>query len=84
MLWLLLPEFLRLVQYLGALHPEQQEHRDDGQQGRHRVRDDELKINSTMIMRKSQYSSADFFLDSGLKPVAVSLPSLKAVSGQQS
>ena len=43
MLGLLLPEFLRLVQYLGALHPEQQEHRDDGQQGCHRVRDDELK-----------------------------------------
>lgn len=41
MLGLLLPEFLGLVQYLGALHPEQQEHRDDGQQGRHRVRDDE-------------------------------------------
>ena len=43
MVGLLLPELLRLVQYLGALHPEQQEHRDDGQQGRHRVRDDELK-----------------------------------------
>ena len=43
MLGLLLPELLRLVQYLGALHPEQQEHRDDGQQGRHRVRDDELE-----------------------------------------
>ena len=84
MLGLLLPEFLGLVQYLGALHPQQEEHRDDGKQGRHRVRDDELKINSTMIMRKSQYSSADFFLDSGLKPVAGSLPSLKAVSGQQS
>ena len=44
MLWLLLPEFLCLVQYLGALHPQQEEHRDDGKQGRHRVRDDELKI----------------------------------------
>ena len=43
MLGLLLPELLRLVQYLGALHPQQQEHRHDRQQGRHRVRDDELK-----------------------------------------
>ena len=40
---LLLPELLRLVEDLGALHPEQQEHRDDGQQGCHRVRDDELE-----------------------------------------
>ena len=43
MVGLLLPELLCLVQYLSALHPQQQEHRDDGQQRRHRVRDDELK-----------------------------------------
>ena len=42
-MWLLLPQLLRLGEDLGALHPEEQEHGDDGQQGRHGVRDDVLQ-----------------------------------------
>ena len=52
---LVLPQLLRLGEDLGALHPQQQEHRHDRQQGRHRVRDDVLKqkqmINVTKILK---------------------------------
>ena len=40
---LLLPQLLRLLQDGRALHPQQQKHRHYRQQGRARVRDDELK-----------------------------------------
>ena len=69
MLGLLLPEFLRLVEYLGALHPEEQEHRDDGQQGGHRVRDDELKNNSTINKEEVRVQSSAVQISS-LIPVA--------------
>ena len=69
MLGLLLPEFLRLVEYLGALHPEEQEHRDDGQQGGHRVRDDELENNSTISKEEVRLQSSAVQISS-LIPVA--------------
>ena len=37
----LLPHLLGLCQYLGALHPQEGEHGDDGQQGGAGVADDE-------------------------------------------
>lgn len=38
-----MPQLLRLVQNLGTLHPEEEEHRHDGQQRRDGVCDDVLE-----------------------------------------
>ena len=44
-----MPQLLRLVQNLGTLHPEEEEHRHDGQQRRDGVCDDVLQVENKVM-----------------------------------